>query len=170
MDRVEALLDLERADRAAVADDRDGGREDILALVMTSLCDLAAQGLQGDRIVHLARSGLAPPSESAITVPCASMTKTTPLRPLCRLVRELLEPGRPVQLVHDRGRDHLCLGRRVGLHLGVHPVADVRRQRHLERHDHDQQRVGERRQQADAEAHASSAPEKRKPTPRTVWM
>ena len=52
--------------------------------------------------------------------------------------------------------------------LGVDAVAQVERERHLERDDRQQQDVGERQEQAAAEAH-SSGPRKRKPTPRTVW-
>ena len=49
-------------------------------------------------------------------------------------------------------------------------VAQVERERHLERDDRQQQHVGERQQQSVAEAYfCSSGPRKRKPTPRTVW-
>ena len=74
--------------------------------------------------------------------------------------RALELPGR------GRGGD-LGLAARLRADLAVDAVAQVERERHLERDDRQQQHVGERQEQAAAEAH-SSGPRKRKPTPRTV--
>ena len=51
LDRAQALLDLQRAHRAAVADDRHRGGEDVAALVVAALRDLAAECLQRHRVV-----------------------------------------------------------------------------------------------------------------------
>ena len=67
-----------------------------------------------------------------------------------------------------RGGD-LGLAQRLRAHLGVDAVAQVERERHLERDDRQQQDVGQRQQQSGAEAYVgSSGARKRKPTPRTV--
>ena len=60
----------------------------------------------------------------------------------------------------------------VRLEIGVRPPLDAERERDLER-EHDRgDEVGGREDEAGPEAHgsSSSADEKRKPTPRTVWM
>ena len=55
-------------------------------------------------------------------------------------------------------------------HLGVDAVAQVERERDLERDDRQQQHVGQRQPEERAEAYGggSSGARKRKPTPRTV--
>ena len=85
-------------------------------------------------------------------------------------------PHDPAQLVGPaqlagggRGGD-LGLAQRLRAHLGVDAVAQVERERHLERDDRQQQDVGQRQQQSGAEGYGagSSGARKRKPTPRTV--
>ena len=131
--------------------------------------------LQRDRVVgQLGGLATAAGSELAISLSAPVDDEDESVEPRGRLGRDLLEPrGRP-ELVGDGRRDDLRLSGGVRLDLGVHPVADVGRQRHLESDDHHEQRVGEGREQPGAQAHGCSRPrrrpENRKPTPRTVWM
>ena len=83
----------------------------------------------------------------------------------------LARAARAEQIGEGRGHD-VGRGARLQADLGVDPVGDARRQRHLERDDGQHQHVGQREQQPGAEAYgtAPSAALKRKPTPRTVWM
>src|SRR6185436_7769691 len=68
------------------------------------------------------------------------------------------------------GGDQVGLAVRLRADLGIHPLRQVQRERHLERDDDEDEDVRERDYQSRAEAHSSSAAAKRKPTPRTVWM
>ena len=69
----------------------------------------------------------------------------------------------------DARRHDLRLAERLGLDLGVHALPQADDERHLERDDRQHEHVGERQQEAGAEAYVSSSGAvKRKPTPRTV--
>ena len=69
----------------------------------------------------------------------------------------------------DRRGEEVGLAARLRADLVVDAVPQAEDQRHLERHDGQQQHVGEREQQAEPEAYEnSSGAVKRKPTPRTV--
>ena len=79
------------------------------------------------------------------------------------------------QQVGGGGRQHVGLRARLRAHLVVDAPADARGERDLERHDGQQQDVGQGQQQPDAEAHdaacagaSSSGATSRKPTPRIV--
>ena len=71
-----------------------------------------------------------------------------------------------------RGCGHdLRLRRRLGAHLAVDTARETQRERDLEGDKNEHEYVCERGEQLQAETHAtSSGEEKRKPTPRTVWM
>ena len=97
-------------------------------VVALALGDVPAERLHRDRIVGRPR-GLATAlgSELAISLPRPSMMKTSPSSLADALARDLLEPGRRPELVGDGRSDHLGLGGRIRLDLGVHAVADVGR-------------------------------------------
>ena len=77
--------------------------------------------------------------------------------------------GLAAELARRGGGGDLGLVERLRADLGVDAVAQVERERHLERDDRQQQHVGQRQQQSGAEAYCcSSGARKRKPTPRTV--
>ena len=93
----------------------------------------------------------------------------------CRHERLELAATRRGQQVGGGGRQHVGLGARLRAHLVVDAPADARGEGHLERHDGQQQDVGQGQQQPDAEAHdaacagaSSPGAASRKPTPRIV--
>ena len=68
------------------------------------------------------------------------------------------------------GRDELGLSGGLGAHLGIDAAGEAECERDFERNEHEHDYIGERREQAHAQAHqTSSTLAKRKPTPRTVW-
>src|SRR4029453_328745 len=89
-----------------------------------------------------------------------------------RVRGDAAQSRRVVPLPRRAGRHELRLRRSLRLDPGVPPARDVEDERNLKRHDHEHEHIREGGQQPAAERHAqaSSAVEKRKPTPRTVWM
>ena len=75
-------------------------------------------------------------------------------------------------LVGDAGGEERGPAEHVRLKIGVRPPLDAERERDLEREDDRGDEIGGREDEAGTKAHgsSSSADEKRKPTPRTVWM
>ena len=117
------------------------------------------------------------PALSASSRPWPSTTITRPRTVAPDLVTSACELAaeRGGQQVGGGGRQHIGLGARLRAHLVVDAPADARGEGDLERHDGQQQDVGEGQQQPDAEAHdaacagaSSSGATSRKPTPRIV--
>ena len=141
--------------RALVAPAGEGGRD---------------LGAAGGRSLRAAR-----PVLSASSAPVGVDHDHAPADRRARSRHERLQLGaaRGREEVGGGGGDDVGLRARLRADLVVDAPADARGQRDLERDDRQQQDVGERQQQAGAEAHAaaasrSSGAPRRNPTPRTV--
>ncbi len=174
MDRVDALSDPHRADDASVVGHGNGRVEQILAERVAVALALRAVAVQRRADLGPGRvgDGLRLRNGGVGEQPAGRQWADDDHARAELAARAADEPRELPAVTHAAGgprRDDEGLRRGLVLHLGVDPPREVQRERDLERDEDQQQHVRERAEQLQAEAHStSSAPEKRKPTPRTV--